>query len=166
MKALVGLVIVILLIFITNLFWPFEKTTQRKSASQDDTIIKASKKGELGVDDLDLSGELDQPSGAEKIELMTAAYDALEVGRKKLKRRLSRIKHDMWGLKFAPADAKKMSNIMLEAHKLIKNPDMRGAFSSVKVIEDEIAKIKFAEKSIEQVAEMIATNKKDIKKTN
>lgn len=66
----------------------------------------------------------------------------------------------MWGLKFAPETAKKMSEIMLNSHKLIKNPDMLGAFSSVKGIQDEIAKIKFAESSIEQVSELIEENKK------
>lgn len=110
---------------------------------------------------VDLPSELSRADDEETIRLKTAAYEELEEGRKKLKRRLSRLKHDMWGLKFAPDQAKKMSSIMLEGHKLIKNPEMLGAFFTVKQIEDEIAKISFAGKSLNEIDRMIEENKKD-----
>ena len=91
---------------------------------------------------------------------MKAEYLILQKDRKNLKRRLSRLKHDMWGLSFDPEMAKKMSEIMLNAYKLIKNPNMLGAFSSVKEIQDEIAKIKFAKNAIKQVRELIEDNQK------
>jgi hypothetical protein len=59
-----------------------------------------------------------------------------------------------------------MSEIMLNSHKLIKNPDMLGAFSSVKGIQDEIAKVKFAQSSIEQVSVTIEENKKSTAASN
>lgn len=160
MKAMVGLVIAILIIFIANLFWPSNQASDRKlSSGQDDIQQRDSTEGAANKDVI-LSTDLNTPSDDEKIMLMTAEYEILEKERKNLKRRLSRLKHDMWGLKFAPETAKKMSEIMLNSHKLIKNPDMLGAFSSVKGIQDEIAKIKFAESSIEQVSELIEENKK------
>tara|TARA_R110000782_G_scaffold86887_5_gene168323 strand:- start:2834 stop:3334 length:501 start_codon:yes stop_codon:yes gene_type:complete len=160
MKAMVGLVIAILIIFIANLFWPSNQVSDRKLSSEYDSIEQGKSTEEATNSSVILSTDLNVPSDDEKIKLMTAEYEILEKERKNLKRRLSRLKHDMWGQKFAPETAKKMSEIMLSSHKLIKNPDMLGAFSNVKGIQDEIAKIKFAESSIEQVSELIEENKK------
>lgn len=160
MKAMVGLVIAILIIFLANLFWPSNQASDRTLSSKQDTIEQGESAEDNTDKDVILSSNLNAPSDDEKIKLMTAEYEILEKERKNLKRRLSRLKHDMWGLKFAPETAKKMSEIMLNSHKLIKNPDMLGAFSSVKGIQDEIAKIKFAESSIEVVSELIEENKK------
>ena len=166
MKAMVGLVIAILIIFIANLFWPSNQANDRKLSLKQDII----EQGEISEDttnrDVILTTDLNVPSDDEKIKLMTAEYEILEKERKNLKRRLSRLKHDMWGQKFAPETAKKMSEIMLNSHKLIKNPDMLGAFSSVKGIQDEITKIKFAQSSIEEVSELIEENKKSNKATD
>jgi hypothetical protein len=161
MKAMVGLVIAILIIFTVNLFWPSGQTGDSNlSLKQDITEQGVSAEADTHEVDVSLSG-LNPPSDDEKVKLMTAEYEILDKERKSLKRRLSRLKHEMWGLKFAPDKAKKISEIMLGSHKLIRNPDMLGAFSSVKGIQDEIAKIKFAGKSVEQVSEMIEENKKN-----
>lgn len=166
MKAMVGLVIAILIIFLANLFWPSNQAGDRMLSSKQDTIEQDESTEDANNRDVILSSDLNTPSDDEKIKLMTAEYEILEKERKKLKRRLSRLKHDMWGQKFAPETAKKMSEIMLNSHKLIKNPDMLGAFSSVKGIQDEIAKIKFAESAIEQVSELIEENKKSSEATD
>jgi len=160
MKAMVGLVIAILIIFIANLFWPSNGDSDRKLSSNEDSMEQGDSIEAATNRDVILSSDLNAASDDEKIELMTAEYEILEKERKNLKRRLSRLKHDMWGQKFAPETAKKMSEIMLNSHKLIKNPDMLGAFSSVKGIQDEIAKVEFAKTSIEQVSELIEKNKK------
>ena len=160
MRAMVGLVIAILIIFIANLFWPSNQASERKLSSKQDNTEQGESTEDATNRDAILSADLNAPSDDEKIKLMTAEYEILEKERKNLKRRLSRLKHDMWGQKFAPETAKKMSEIMLSSHKLIKNPDMLGAFASVKEIQDEIVKIKFAESSIEQVSEFIEENKK------
>lgn len=162
MKAMVGLVIAILIIFSLNLFWPSNQTdvnnvTVEENTNQQDTIKVEVEESE--VEDDSALQTLNTPSDDEKIELMTSEYEILEKERKQLKRRLARLKHDMWGLKFAREDAKQMSEIMLNATRLIKNPDMLGAFHSIEGIQDEITKIKFAEKSLEQIDAMIEQNK-------
>ncbi len=107
------------------------------------------------VENIDLPLDLNAPSDDEKVKLMTAEFEILKQERTKLKRRLSRLKHEMWGMKFTPDKAKNINEIMMTAHKLIKNPNMLGAFSSVEGIKDEISKIQFANKSIDQVSAMI-----------
>ncbi len=155
MKAMVGLVITILVIFTINLFWPFNSTdVSNRSLNKD--VKSASVNSNLAeLENIASPSQLNAPSDDEKVKLMTAKFEVLEQERKNLKRRLSRLKHEMWGLKFSPEKAKKMNEIMMTAHKLIKNPNMLGAFSSVEGIEDEIAKIQFANKSIDQVSTMI-----------
>ena len=157
---MVGLVIAILIIFSLNLFWPSSQPdvsnmSLNENINEQDVISEAS----TGQDESS-SRDLNTPSDDEKIKFMTAEYEILDKARKKLKRRLARLKHDMWGLKFVPEKSKQMNEILLNAHKLIKNPDMLGAFSNVKGIQDEIAKVNFAEKSLEQVNAMIEENKK------
>ena len=61
----------------------------------------------------------------------------------------------MWGLEFDKAKAKDISEILINAHKFIKNPDMLGAFSDITEIRDETLKIKFANKSLDQISEII-----------
>ena len=57
---------------------------------------------------------------------------------------------------YAMAEAiNEMSDILLVAHKLIKNPDMLGAFSDIEGKKNEIAKIKFSNKSLDRVSEII-----------
>ena len=90
---------------------------------------------------------------------MLAEYKVLEKERRALKQRLARLKHYMWGLKFEKDKAKHMNEVLLNAHKLIKNPDMLGAFSDVKNIRDEIIKIKFINKSLDQVTKTIKQKK-------
>ena len=106
-----------------------------------------------------LTQDLNIPSDDEKIKLMTAEYEILKKARNELRRHLARLKHDMWGLRFVPEKAKQMNEILLNAHKLIKNPGMLGAFSKVEEIRDEITKVKVAEKTLDQMNIMIEENK-------
>lgn len=160
MKVMVGLVIIILMIFMANLFWPSNQINDRKLSAIEKSLEKSESIERTLNKDIILSTNLNAPSDDVKIKLMKAEYLILQKDRKNLKRRLSRLKHDMWGLSFDPEMAKKMSEIMLNAYKLIKNPNMLGAFSSVKEIQDEIAKIKFAKNAIKQVRELIEDNQK------
>ena len=72
----------------------------------------------------------------------------------------------MWGLKFPVEEAKEMNEIMLNAHKLIKNPDLLGAFSDIESIKAELDKVIFAEKALEDVKAMIEQNKKSTNGTS
>jgi len=52
------------------------------------------------------------------------------------------------------------------ASRLLNNPHMLGAFLNVEGIKDEIAKIKFAEKSLEQVSQVIKESKNTSKESS
>lgn len=159
MKAMVGLVFAILIIFCLRLFWPssgFEMKDVSQSEVSNDNTGEQVETSEVVTNETDLSSpELNVPSDEEKTRLMTAEYELLELARKKLKRHLAQLKHDMWGLKFPSNTAKEMSKSVMSASKLLKNPHMLGAFSSVEQIKDEVAKVNFAEKSLEEVDEII-----------
>ncbi len=162
MKAMVGVIIAILIIISVKLFWPSNHSDSSELSYEEDINIKENKiDGPTNAitAESESSQELNTPSDDEKIRLMTAEYGVLEQERKNLKRHIARLKHEMWGLKFVPEKAKKISMIVLGASKILKNPDMLGAFSSVEGIKDEIAKVKFAEKSLQQVDEMIIDTK-------
>ena len=66
-------------------------------------------------------------------------------------------------LKFDKNKADEMREILLVAHKLIKNPDMLGAFSDVESISNEVSKLKFANKSLDHISEMIQEKKSNKK---
>jgi Pyruvate/2-oxoacid:ferredoxin oxidoreductase gamma subunit len=159
MKAMVGVVLAILIIFGFRLFWPsadsgFNETSQTEVTYQNideqvessDTVASESTSSET---------ELDAENDKERTRLMRAAYEVLEEARTKLKRHIAKLKHEMWGLKFTKEKAKKISTTVMGANKLLKNPHMLGAFSNVEQIQNEIAKVNFAEKSLEEIDEII-----------
>ncbi|MBL1142329.1 MAG: hypothetical protein HND53_09895 [Proteobacteria bacterium] len=161
MKAMVGLVLAILIIFGFRLFWPSSESeksnmTQNEILKQD--VDKQTEISEIADNETESSStELNIPSDEEKTKLMTAEFEILEQARKNLKRHIARLKHEMWGLKFPPDIAKKLSKTVLSANKLLKNPHMLGAFSNVQQIKDELAKVEFAEKSLEEIDEIVKT---------
>jgi hypothetical protein len=156
MKAMVGLVLAILIIFGYRLFWPSTES-ELDIVNQNDVAIEKSETSESDVanENTSPSQELNIPSNEEKTKLMTAEFEVLEQDRKKLKRHIALLKHQMWGLKFPSGIAKKISTTVLGANKLLKNPHMLGAFSSVEQIKDEIAKVEFAEKSLIEIDEIV-----------
>ena len=141
MKHVLGLVFIVLICFCFSLFWP---------ANEVDTVNSISSTPNLIANNDD-----------ERYEIMTSEYKVLEKERGVLKQRLARLKHHMWGLKFEKNKAKEMSEILLNAHRLIKNPNMLGAFSDVESIRDETMKVKFANKSLDRVTEIILQKKQD-----
>ena len=141
MKHVLGLVFIVLICFCFILFWP---------ANEVDTVNSISSTSNLIANNDD-----------ERNEIMTSEYKVLEKERGVLKQRLARLKHHMWGLKFEKNKAKEMSEILLNAHRLIKNPNMLGAFSDVESIRDETMKLKFANKSLDRVTEIILQKEQD-----
>ena len=141
MKHVLGLVFIVLICFCFILFWP---------ANEADTVNSISSTPNLIVNNDD-----------ERNEIMTSEYKVLEKERGVLKQRLARLKHHMWGLKFEKNKAKEMSEILLNAHRLIKNPNMLGAFFDVESIRDETMKLKFANKSLDRVTEIILQKEQD-----
>jgi cell shape-determining protein MreC len=163
MKVMVGLIIVILIIFSFRLFWPsteFGVSEVPLKEEMNEAKNKQVKISEVTTEENDSSSqELNTASDDERTRLMKVEYEILLQERKKLKRQLARLKHDMWGLKFSREEAKQMSTTVMGASNLLRNPDMLGAFSNVEDIKDEIAKVNFAEKSLQQVSEMIEASK-------
>lgn len=160
MKAMVGLVLVILIIFGYRLFWPSSvpepiKSVQEEVVEKDETSEASVTETDTADEVISSSQQLNAPNDAEKTRLMRAEYEVLEDTRKKLKRHIALLKHQMWGLKFPPENAKKISTTVMGANKLLKNPHMLGAFHGVEDIKDEIAKIEFAEKSLIEIDEMV-----------
>ena len=152
MKVMVVLIISVLLVSILTLFWP---------SNNDDvsSVTNVSPHDQLTEQENIISSGDNTDTTEDRTARMTAAYETLEKKRKNLKKRLSRLKHDMWDLKFEPNEAEKINGIILNAVKLNKNPAMLGAFSGVESIQDEITKVDFADKSIDDVYVMIEENK-------
>lgn len=156
MKAMVGLVIAILVISILTLFWP-ESTGERASSTPE--VSPAQQNPDITVPDTASSSEAtQQDSHAQK---MKAEYELLEQSRKELKRHLARLKHEMWGKKFPPEQAKEINQIMLNAHKFEKTPRMLGAFHDASEIQDERDKVLFAIKSLEEIETWLQQNDAD-----
>ena len=155
MKAMIGLVVAILIIFSVTLFWPTSSsdTVMEKEAVRQDKSEQALQTEALP------SAEMEQQSAAEleKTERMHEVYASLEKARTKLKRQLARLKHEMWGREFEPAQAKEINQLMLNAHRFNKLPPMLGAFSSPEEIQAELDKVNFAIKSLEEIQVMLAS---------
>ena len=151
MRYLLGLVITVLIVTCSILFWPTGDINNDNVGIQN----SSSETIQSQIANLDPTEKSDD----QRNEIMLAEYKVLEKERRALKQRLARLKHYMWGLKFEKDKAKHMNEVLLNAHKLIKNPDMLGAFSDVKNIRDEIIKIKFINKSLDQVTETIKQKK-------
>ena len=156
MKAVAALVLAILIIFAYRLFWSSPasiNSTQEEVVEKAETeaVIEAVPANEV----ISSSQELNTASDSEKRKLMEAEYEVLQQIRKELKNHIGLLKHKMWGLKFPSETAKEISTTVMGANKLLKNPPMLGAFSSVEDIKDEIAKIEFAEKSLAGVDEIV-----------
>ena len=151
MRYLLGLVITVLIVTCFILFWPTGDINNDNVGIQN----SSSETIQSQIANLDPTEKSDD----QRNEIMHAEYKVLEKERRGLKQRLARLKHYIWGLKFEKDKAKQMNEVLLNAHKLIKNPDMLGAFSNVKNIRDEIIKIKFINKSLDQVTETIKQKK-------
>ncbi len=146
-SPLLWAVIVTLVFFGFNLFWP----TSDEIRPIKETLNDVHDRGDQSQSISSLKDQSDD----ERHELMKIEYEILEKQRRVLKQRLARLKHSMWGLEFEKEKAKYISEILINAHKFIKNPDMLGAFSDISEIKDETLKIKFANKSLDQVSELI-----------
>ncbi|MEM7027288.1 MAG: hypothetical protein AAF410_03560 [Pseudomonadota bacterium] len=155
MKIMVGIVLAILLLAMTALFWPEndEHTLQTKI----DVSNATSTNIENAKSITKLSQEIE--TAAEKGDLMRAAYEELENQRKDLKRQLAKVQHLMWDMKFPQEKASEINDMMLNAHKFEKTPRLLGAFHNVKEIKNEIESVNFAITSLNELELMINEKK-------
>lgn len=153
MKTTMGLVIAILIISILTLFWPDSLEEQSNSST---VVSSVSDNATKTVPAMTAKSE---PTGPEqRAEQMKSEYELLEQARKDLKRLLARLKHEMWGMKFAPEQAMEINEVMLNAHKFEKTPRMLGAFHDADEIRDERDKVLFAVKSLEEIETWLQQN--------
>ena len=157
MKYVLSLVFIVLICFCFLLFWPTNEVDTVNINIENRNIFSEGKPKQI----ISSTPNLIVNNDDERNEIMTSEYKVLEKERGVLKQRLARLKHHMWGLKFEKNKAKEMSEILLNAHRLIKNPDMLGAFSDVESIRDETMKVKFSNKSLDRVTEIILQKKQD-----
>ena len=157
MKHVLSLVFIVLICFCFLLFWPANEVDTVNINIENRNIFSEGKPKQSISSMPNLTANNDD----ERNEIMTSEYKVLEKERGVLKQRLGRLKHHMWGLKFEKNKAKEMSEILLSAHRLIKNPDMLGAFSDAESIRDETMKVKFANKSLDRVTKIILQKKQD-----
>ena len=150
MKLVLFLVLIVLFIFSINLFWPSGKNDINHQNNFPEEISE-----NVGISEQNQANHNDDL----RSEMMVSEYKILEKERRLLKNRLARLKHHMWGLKFEKQQAKEMNEILIGAHQYIKNPPMLGAFSDITTIKDETIKIKFANKSLDRVADLIQKQK-------
>jgi len=153
MRYALGLVMVALLLFFFILFWPTNENNISRSKEKNFS-------SEMSEDEILISEPINK-NDEDRYEAMKSEYKIIEKERRSLKQRLARLKHNMWGLKFEKNTAKEMSEILLNAHKLIKNPGMLGSFSDIENIRDEIMKLRFANKALDQVSDIINQKRKD-----
>ena len=153
MRYSLGLVLAALLFFFFILFWPTKENNIISSKEQNFS-------SEISEDEI-LASEPINKSDEDRYEVMKSEYKIVEKERRVLKQRLARLKHNMWGLKFEKNVAKEMSEVLLNAHKLIKNPGLLGSFSDIDNIRDEIMKLRFANKALDQVSDIINKKRND-----
>ena len=155
MRLILVLVLLVLFFFGTILFWPTSDVAEYDVDEEKQNILLEGSDF-LKEDSIETNSE-------QRHELMKQEYEVLEKERRILKQRLGRLKHHLYGLKFDKNKADEMREILLVAHKLIKNPDMLGAFSDVEGIRNEVSKLKFANKSLNRISEMIQEKKSNKK---
>ncbi len=117
-----------------------------------------------------LSDEGNEPAGAgseasvsdyeERYAAMQSEFDRLAESRRALKKRLDRLKHELWGIALPADQAKSINESMLTGFKALKTPKMLGAFSSVREIRDEIDRVESVNRKLDRAQERIGQAEK------
>lgn len=152
-KLFIGLFVGIIFLLVLSLFIA-KKSPHEVNVIKKPTII-TEKQLSLKTDINKVSLADSSSINGARVEHMKLEYELLEKNRKKLKKSLAKIKHEIWGLKFPSKKAKEINKIMLNSYELLKNPKMLGAFFNVEEILNEQDKINFSIKSLEFVESAI-----------
>lgn len=80
-----------------------------------------------------------------------AAFDELATARKALQRKLGDLKTLTWGRELPVAQARRLSQDMMSAQYLLKNPPLLGAFSDVADVQAERARVNAALVRLEEI---------------
>lgn len=90
-----------------------------------------------------------------KLQQMEAHFAALTDARKKMRLRLGRLSSRLRRVEFAPDQAKAISDQMLRANHLLKNPRLLGAFSSVDDIQREIDQLASVNSQLDDIKQIL-----------
>ena len=153
MRYALGLVLAALLFFFFILFWP----TKENSIN---SLKEENFSSEISEDEILVSEPINK-NDEDRYEAMKSEYKIIEKERRALKQRLARLKHYIWGLKFKKNTANEINEVLINAHKLIKNPGLLGSFSDIESIKDEIMKLRFANKALDKVSDIINQKRND-----
>ena len=153
MRDALGLVLAGLLFFFFILFLPTKENNIN-------SLKEENFSSEISEDEI-LASEPINKNDEDRYEVMKSEYKIIEKERRALKQRLARLKHYIWGLKFKKNTANEINEVLINAHKLIKNPGLLGSFSDIENIRDEIMKLRFANKALDQVSDIINKKRND-----
>lgn len=95
----------------------------------------------------------------ERYLAMQARYKALERARRDLDRSLARIKAKMWNVELPAAQARDINRQIRQAYEFLKFKKLLGAFSDIQEIEDELARIRHIDNSLDNIIKVIEDNK-------
>ncbi len=150
MKIVAGILLAILVVVSISLFAP----------GSDDAVIDINTApGLMG----EHAGDQSTPTGMEqssaddeaRYAAMQSEFDRLRQDRQALQQRLNRLRHQLWGLTLPADQAKSLNASMLAGFRVLKTPRLLGAFSSIKGIQDEIARVRAANRGLDQVQAII-----------
>jgi hypothetical protein len=86
---------------------------------------------------------------------MATAYAQLEASRKALQRRLGEMKSRVWGMEMPADRARRVSDVMMGAQYLLRNPPQLGAFSDADGVYAEKARVDAALARLEEAERLI-----------
>lgn len=154
MKGILAFVSVLLVVVLAVLFWPSD-------SDELDKAIEAAVEQQAQPENKEMllkSQGLDMPATDEVAEQMRAEYEVVEARRKELNKQLNRMKHEIWGVKLPPDQAKKVNNALMGGFKYLKYPPKLGAFSGVEGVKAETAKVEFLLKDIDEARGLLRKN--------
>ena len=104
--------------------------------------VQIGAKSQVEAPDAGQAPEQDLSADKKRRARMRAEYAELELARDALRRQLGKLRTRVWKLRMPPDQARVITEQMQRAYAVLKNPPMRGAFSSVGDISKETTRIK------------------------
>lgn len=144
---LISLVVFLAMVLGTLIYlWPRAPAPKSANPGPGPADLVAGDTSEVGVDD-----------AVEEMrrEEIAAAYEELSAARKALQKELGNLKGRIWGLELPGAEAKPISDAMMAAQFLLKNPPLLGAFADVAGVRAEQARVNAALVRLGEIARVL-----------
>ncbi|MGI9228893.1 MAG: hypothetical protein ACR2P9_03440 [Gammaproteobacteria bacterium] len=95
------------------------------------------------------------PAETARTAAMRQQYAALEQARTELRRRLAGLKAQTWNLRLPPDQARQITTDMRQAHALLRNPPLLGAFADADGIKREQDKVTNSITTMQQIQQRL-----------